>query len=292
MSNAAHAGLLRLQFFGMTEYDAVLVTDLDVDLFLLHRGIPPRPSTVPGRRLRGAWTHDLGSFLASAKLLVARSDAHSPINTATLILKPSTSVYALLGSVLQTGVFDPDLGFNRTGRPQDAIGSPAALGLTPRAAEAVNKTACWRHNDWRFVGGDGDQGLLVYVYIVLLNAWMSPQGVATHRTHASCTRVLPSAADHAGSWGVHHFFGGDKPWRPVTRCYRYFDFLEDPDLVRRHHEQDTPCRRLLWGRHACLHPNNSWATAAETCRRCKRQRQKTSCTRPPRCSNHLRWSVF
>ena len=96
----------------------------------------------------------------------------------------------------------------------------------------------------------------------------------------------------AGLWGVHHFFGGDKPWRPATRCYRYFDFLEHPDVARRHREQDTPCRRLFWGRHACLHPNNSWATAPKTCWLCKRQRQKSSCARPPKCSNSLRWSVF
>ena len=44
------------------------------------------------------------------------------------------SVYALLRSVLQTGLFDPDLGFNRTGRPQHAIGSLAGLGLRPSAA--------------------------------------------------------------------------------------------------------------------------------------------------------------
>ena len=116
----------------------------------------------------------------------------------------------------------------------------------------------------------GDQGLLVHVYIVLLGAWTSP----------------------GGFWEVHHFFGGDKPWRPVTRCFRYFDFLEHPAFARRPSEERTPCQRLLWGRHACLNPNNSWAAAAETCRRCKRQGQKSSCTRPPRCSNHLRWAVF
>lgn len=270
MSNAAHAGLLRLQFFGMVQYSAVLVTDLDVDFFLMRQGMPPRPDSSGGRRLELAWTHELGKFLASKKLLMARPDAHSPINTAALLLKPLTRVYALLRNVLQTGIFDPDLGFNRTGRPQHAIGSPAALGLRPSTLHAVQNSMFWRHNDWRFIGGDGDQGLLVHVYIVLLNAWASPRGL----------------------WGVHHFFGGDKPWRPTTRCYRYFDFLEHPDLMRRHSEQNTPCRDLFWARHACLHPNNSWATSAEVCRSCKRQRQKSSCIRPPRCSNHLRWAVF
>ena len=48
MSNAAHAGLLRLQFFGMVQYSAVLVTDLDVDFFLMRQGIPPRPDSGGG----------------------------------------------------------------------------------------------------------------------------------------------------------------------------------------------------------------------------------------------------
>ena len=260
---------------------------------------------------------------------MARPDAHSPINTATLLLKPRTSVYELLRSVLQTRLFDPDLGFNRTGRPQHAIGSLAGLGLRPSAATNLKTSTFWRHNDWRFIGGDGDQGLIVHVYIVLLKAWTSPQGATRvrvrvwvraqlHRTRAidsalreipyhSSSAYLPSYLSTylsgvvqlsvclsalAGLWGVHHFFGGDKPWRPATRCYRYFDFLEHPDVARRHREQDTPCRRLFWGRHACLHPNNSWATAPKTCWLCKRQRQKSSCARPPKCSNSLRWSVF
>ena len=88
-------------------------------------------------------------------------------------------MYELLRSVLQTGLFDPDLGFNRTGRPQQAIGSLAGLGLRPAAATNLKTSTFWRHNDWRFIGGDGDQGLIVHVYVVLLKAWTSPQGATS-----------------------------------------------------------------------------------------------------------------
>ena len=126
---------------------------------------------------------------------MARPDAHSPINTATLLLKPRTSVYELLRSVLQAGLFDPDLGFNRTGRPQHAIGSLAGLGLRPAAATNLKTSTFWRHNDWRFIGGDGDQGLIVHVYIVLLKAWTSPQGATSNTEpvplHQHCMSELP-----------------------------------------------------------------------------------------------------
>ena len=201
MANAAHAGLLRLQFFAMAEYSAVLVTDLDVALFLMHQGRPPRPGGAGARRLERAWTHELGEFLASNTLLMARPDHHSPINTAALLLKPLPSAFALLRRVLEGGVFDADLGFNRTGRPQQALAaSPAAAlaSLKPSTARALNKTVFWRHNDWRFIGGDG---------LPVLPALPQPQTSTRRRTlpHSSSPlrdrRPGPARARvHCAAW--------------------------------------------------------------------------------------------
>ena len=149
------AGLTKWQLLAQTEYEAIVVVDLDVDLFLFSAGAPPADGSLQAEVLRHAWTFAVDSFLNSTLQLVAGADFHSPINSGALLLKPSQRVYRLGLRALERGAFDPLLGWDRVGRPQSVLrldSLPARVAMSIRSA-----TDPMRRNDWKFVGGGGDQ---------------------------------------------------------------------------------------------------------------------------------------
>ena len=136
--------LYKLQLWSLTRYRAVLFTDADVDPFLSSRGRPGR-----GAQLQHAFTDSLRSFIASDVQLTASSDYHSPINTAVMLLKPNTSVFARGLAVLRRRRFDRRLGFDLVGRPRDALAHLRAHPSWP----LINHTRMLVGNDWDFIGG-------------------------------------------------------------------------------------------------------------------------------------------
>jgi hypothetical protein len=119
---------------------------------------------------------------------------------------------------------------------------------------------------WDVVCGDGDQGLFVYVFLVLLRG----------RTFAYPVR------DPA--FRVHHFYALHKPWGKKTRCLEYYRFMRSDafltdgrslaDPARRSH-----CLRKLDEKRGCLEASElPYSTQRdELCRTCTRNGQKHTC---------------
>lgn len=180
------------------------------------------------------------------------------------MLKPSRRTYALGRALLEGLSFDYRRGFNASGRPRDVL--PLSLIARERVMPRyhlglINRSAMLRHNTWRVVGGEGDQGLFAYVFLGLL-----PPGSMRPPSFEPFVAV--------------HYAGGLKPWRRQTRCAQYFDFLANRDFEH----APTRCMQLLADRRACLSPKLN----ASQCDRCRHgwhptlserrvEKQKSSC---------------
>ena len=122
--------------------------------------------------------------------LIATSDSHIPINTAVMLIKPSSRTcarpwhtpvrsrpnqavkppacpcrYNLGVHTLRTARWDATLGFNRSGPPRASVRAGArARGDAPRLydqssglSRRVLATRMWKRDTWDVVNGDGDQ---------------------------------------------------------------------------------------------------------------------------------------
>ena len=103
-----------------------------------------------------------------------------------------------------------------------SVGPPrSVLPLKYQSIPHVRASKMWRDNTWDFMEGDGHQGLLTYVYLVL-------------RQDFCHTFDAPGR----GIW-VRHFWSWPKPWTVLpwnARCPHYFRGMT---------RLRTPCARLL-----------------------------------------------
>ena len=242
--------MYKLQVFRLTEYQAVLFTDADVNFFGDTAGIPPASTSRAGRSINLALTAGLSSFLSSQQMLTASADFHSPINTAVMLLKPSLSIFARGLAVLERARFDRLRGFDLIGRPRDVL---AHLNTTILWAE-VSRTRMVDHNDWNFVGGHGCQGLFVYLFLIELVRDPHQLPVGFPLGYAARRK------QHLGTLRVHHFRGHHKPWRAGARCPDYFRFLEHSTA---HNQTQSHCWRMLWEKRRCLEPRLSSAACTQ-----------------------------
>ena len=241
------ATLGKWEAFARTEYRAILLTDVDMDIFFSTSGQPPAPGTGAAALLERAWTISYPAFLASRYQLVAQGDASAPVVTAVQLLKPSAATYARGVQTLRTLRWSGRGGFNETGPPQSLFN----LSLLPQHhAKAITRSGWWRKNDWHVVTGDGDQGLFTHVLLVQMQAIDFPRR-SKNRT-----------------WTVNHFHAATKPWKAHTTCRRYFEFLDLADF----HHPPSPCLELLQAKQRCLAPKPS----KQTCARCRRERLATT----------------
>mmetsp|Transcript_28875 Transcript_28875/g.47878 ORF Transcript_28875/g.47878 Transcript_28875/m.47878 type:complete len:372 (+) Transcript_28875:76-1191(+) len=255
--------LMKWQLFALRDYDAVLFTDVDVDLFLSNSGRPPLQSSHAWGQLENSWTVHVGRFMRSRLQLLASKDTHAPINTAVMLLKPSRKIFDIGKSTLETRRFDFQRGFNLSGPPRSIM--PWAA-MSKQLANRINGTRMGRVNTWNFVCGEGDQGLFTYVFHVLMQA---------------ATFTYPTQDD---GFVVDHFFSGHKPWRSKTRCLQYFDFMHNNDFMH----GPTRCLQELQTKMECLLPGLN----RTACTRCNRLKQKSSCIMPPRCPPETKWWVL
>lgn len=212
------ASLAKWQLLAHTEYRAILVTDLDIDLFLSSRGRPPTPSedVWPGQTmaLRHALTTLFDLFIESNTTLIASPDFHSPINTGVMLLKPSRDVYELGLRTLSTGTFDSDGGFNNVGRPHSAIRWDR---MHANKVMWLNGSVMSKSNRWTFVSATGDQGLFVYIYLALQQGeyfeptnhravWLSRYLDAEHRKNRTWWSQISSRYHRRffPGWRVNH----------------------------------------------------------------------------------------
>ena len=177
--------------------------------------------------------------------------------------------------------------------------------MRKRMSSSITNTVAYIHNTWHFQGGDGSQGLFVYVFLGLLRSTIARPGsygfYVQREPLASCSngaerKACPPLALTRGIRFTHlmrtDFFGSNgKPWaaRSPLLCGKFFDFMANADFA--HGEADAeraPCVRLFSERRACLTANLS----AEACARCSRGGAFSSCTHSLKCSQQMRWAVF
>ena len=256
--------LAKWQLLALTEYRAIFMVDLDVDMFLQSAGRPPADSMrAPG--LRQSLVERYQNFLRSKTTLVASADFHTPINTGIMMLKPSTSTYERGLHTLEVGSFDFHNGFDEVGPPQQAF---PWLQMPLNKSLMFNKSRMARRNTWNFVGGSGDQGLFVYEFLVRQRA------VAFEYSGRGTFGDDGYGQHGRGGWVMNHFYSGFKPWRVTMRCAKYFDFLREPAFVG---VEGTQCHAILMAKASCLRPVKEMSIAA--CKGCARLGHYATCSK-------------
>ena len=168
--------MLKWQFVGMTQFDAVLFLDHDTDMM---------PREVLPERLRARWQQMLPLFLMSrGKLRVdgnksaglrvlASADACSPVNTGVMLIKPSRWLYRDGVSVLSACTVNQTHGWGLVGKPRGLHLRPryfsaTAGGSTTARPQRVDResglyfpdpslTNAHTFNSWDFVAAAEDQ---------------------------------------------------------------------------------------------------------------------------------------
>ena len=261
--------LAKWQLLALTEYRAIFMVDLDVDMFLHSAGRPPAdPRRAPG--LRHTLVERYQNFLRSKTTLVASADYHTPINTGVMLLKPSTSTYERGLHTLEVGSFDFHNGFDEVGPPQQAF---PWLKMTPKNALVFNASRMVKKNTWNFVGSSGDQGLFVYEFLIRqAAAAFEHSGRRTFVNEAAAPSQLRRIVD--GGWMLDHFYSAFKPWRLNMRCAKYFDFLREPAFVS---VEGTQCHSILMAKASCLRPVKEMSI--EACKGCARLGHYATCSK-------------
>tara|TARA_B100001989_G_scaffold235679_1_gene197082 strand:+ start:807 stop:1844 length:1038 start_codon:yes stop_codon:yes gene_type:complete len=248
------ANLMKWQTLSLIMYRAVLLIDIDVDLFLNSRGVLPSLGTPERDVLDDTWNNKFRYFLNSSDDLVVTADIHSPINGGIILLKPCLYLFKKGIQVIENRQWSESYGFNHVGKPRN---------LLKNVIEA-HKSRMWRHNTWNFVTADGDQGLFVYIYLIEMGGnvrWKKSSNLK-----------------------VNHFFYGHKPWRPATRCALYFDNFDKWATPL-----DTKCWLLLKTKNICLNANK---TDIDTCKWCKKKHHKSACERPSHCGKETSMRIL
>jgi hypothetical protein len=228
------------------------------------------------------WLHARDAMRRSRLELLASRDPHVPVNGGLFVLRPSLSVYEQGRQALMTMRFSFSHGFNMSGTPQRLLRlnrTKCRLGLdyygTEEWCDPALGTRMHKANTWNVVDGDGDQGLLAHVFLVLRG------GETT------------SFTSRHSAWRVHHFFGPHKPWGLHARCLRYFDFMDQPDFARGRRDLKSSaalrCLARFEQKRACLQ-----AKSPEICDACRRRRDKNACrfNSTPHCPTSTRWWVL
>ena len=218
--------LAKWHFFGMTEYDAVLFADLDIDVMPAHT--PDRAARAPAvakewasalpallRRRRnggggggiggkgggggatggnGGGAGGVGGGGGSSVRAIVNPDPKSAINGGMLLVLPDAALYRDGVRVMRAGFHGPVEGWNRTGTPAALLASRTLRHRSGGVVAYGGAPARVDNAYWDFVGADIDQGFLVYMLLA---------------RHAGAARF----ADRSGAHQVEHFFGpGEKPW--------------------------------------------------------------------------------
>ena len=217
----------------------MLYTDLDV--LMDPPGDPP-----PDKWLRW-WHAGIHSFVKGPALVAGVPDHEAPLNSASLLIKPSAVAYEASLRIFDNIAFNRTTGFNGIGTPRALIDtlSDEKLSLLgvgfgenmtniskvhDNIKRRLQRTAAYRLNHWNFAAGHIDQG-----YFFLLMAIMPRPIVTWAENNCRCS---------SRKWSVEHYWGPYKPWRPVsadTRTGATVRWLwnlgnaSDPGVV------ETPC---------------------------------------------------
>ena len=209
--------IVKWHFMASVEYDAVLLSDLDVDLLPVAALRGERAGWQTPAQVRQDWSERLPALLARRAMVAAAAgggerdgrgsrgsrdggaaapihavfsaDLASPLNACLMLLLPSRALYEDGLSVLASP-FSVDRGWNLSGTPAAVLGAAPLLFVDGRAARHVT---IGRYREWSFTNADADQGLFAYMLL------------GRHRVgrYSRLERRPPVAY-------VHHHFA--KPW--------------------------------------------------------------------------------
>ena len=205
------------QAFALTEFDIVLVLDIDV---LLWAG-PPDANKVRNRWL--AMAPQLLDAAARQGSVVLGHPHYAPINTGHMVLVPWQDLFRHGVKALRHCKFEPTRGWELVGPPRSL---PLAFGrhLDGRPATDLGQDglASTLRPDWNFIGGNIDQGFFWYMLAVRSDF------LRYFRSHANAHHAMP------------HFCHNVKPWEPEMATSAF-------------NCSDPRCRtnRAFWKLHMC-----------------------------------------
>ena len=187
--------LTKWAVFGLTQYDAVVFADADLELL---------PLAEHGTAwAAAAWRHALQGLLrAPHARLLSDPDARSPLNAGLLLVRPSAHLYEEGLATLRRCSYNRSHGW-------DLVGAPGSLGIVPTrlgGAPAQLAASDARLRDWRFVAADQDQGLIFYMLYV-----RQPQ-LGAHGAGGY------GAARRAGLPLSRHWWAGFKPFMEIGQA--------------------------------------------------------------------------
>jgi hypothetical protein len=194
--------LLLLKWSVVGIENASIVVYIDFDMEVMPRGIPP---SAPSFSLEGPatweWITVLRCFNQSRRLLLSIPDHSAPVNTAFLMLKPSSKLYEEGIDVLQRAA---DGRFNRT-HGWDLVGRPSRT--VSLADDSWTRGSEMRTRDsWEFVCAALDQGFFFYMFRV--------RHAAGGDMDRACALDLHRHRNERAL--LRHYAGGAKPMETVT----------------------------------------------------------------------------
>ena len=186
------ATLAKWHFFSMSQFDAILFSDSDVDLL---------PARLDTRAVSREWLLELPRLVALGAArkvhLVAGADWSSPINAGVLVVLPSDPLYLDGLSILHTN-FSFVGGWNGSGSPLALLGNRSLRHIDESPLLHRGLPARVDDTTWAFAGGDVDQGFLTYMLLARHDA---ARYVRRDRSHV-----------------VDHFWADAKPWAHVINA--------------------------------------------------------------------------
>ena len=230
------------------EYDAILFTDLDVDMM---------PSGVNNAAaVRERWVRTLPRLRRRGVRLVATADAASPVNAGVMLLLPPRRT-ALYTDGIQTlhAPFSTRHGWNLSGTPARLFASRTLRQTSGGVLMHEGRPAEVDNGAWDFVGGDIDQGFFFYMLHVRAQAGLWADDWRDGGVHV-----------------VHHYWNQPKPWVQALSSGIDLIACSEPLLWRSSYlrrvglplqppadsaEPATPCLRAFRGAWAALRPNVS-----------------------------------
>lgn len=148
--------LAKWHLLGRREYEAVLFSDLDVDLL---------PNASDAAAVGAEWAARLPEVLAARRAgplrAIVNPDHESAINGGFMLLLPDVELYEDGLEVLRNGFGGPHVGWNGTGTPKQLLGARDLYHRSGRTMLYRHRPARVDNAAWDFVAASSDQGFLV-----------------------------------------------------------------------------------------------------------------------------------
>ena len=228
--------------FKLTEYDALLVADVDIDLLSHEQS---------ARSIAAAWRSGLPQLLADSNVhVVGTPDTSAPLNNGLLLMRPSRALYNDGLAVLQTCHFNDTHGWDHIGRPQELsleqLYLDGTLAYQPGETELFSwkRKRFYQRNDWSFTDAKAGQGFFFYMLCV------------RHRVCRSARYANRNTGRGEKKHMAMHWMGGaSKAWEvpkgglrnaPTRTLATMRDYLSRTTVINAISPRSTPCLRRLW----------------------------------------------